>query len=83
MKRMSPDTGRRRARRRDAGADAEVMPLCVAGVFAAAAVAMATLVTPASLRFPATATAALAACDPPSVVHACPTTPVAGDERDE
>ena len=49
MKRYSPDAGRRRARRRDDGAAADVMPLCATGVFAAATLALATLTAPAAL----------------------------------
>jgi len=62
MKRLSPDAGRRRARRRDDGSAADVMPLCATGMFAAATLAIATLAAPASLR--SMTTTALDACHP-------------------
>ncbi|NCT71116.1 MAG: hypothetical protein GXC75_09230 [Xanthomonadaceae bacterium] len=64
MKRGSPDAGRRRARRRDDGTAAEVVPLCAASVFAAATLAMATLGAPDALRTMTGTVPKDAACHP-------------------
>lgn len=50
MKRVSPDAGRRRARRRDDGASLDVVPLYAASVFAVATLAFATWGAPDVLR---------------------------------
>jgi hypothetical protein len=62
MKRASPDAGRRRARRRERGAAADVAPLYATGVFAVATLALVTFAAPASLR----------AMAPTTSVDACP-----------
>jgi hypothetical protein len=50
MKRLSPDAGRRRTRRRHEGVAPEVVPLYAASVFAAATLAFATFVAPDAMR---------------------------------
>ncbi|MBD9478087.1 hypothetical protein [Pseudoxanthomonas sp. PXM02] len=70
MRRLSPDAGRRRARRRDDGAAADVVPLCATGVLAVATLAITTFVAPDSLRATVAATAT-EACQPHSTaLHA-------------
>jgi len=49
MKRWSPDAGRRRARRRDEGAVLDPLPLCAAGVVAAATMVLMPWVAPTPL----------------------------------
>jgi hypothetical protein len=68
MKRVSPDAGRRRARRRERGAAAAVAPLYATGVFAVATLALVTFAAPASLRATATTTS-VDACPPLAEAH--------------
>ena len=75
MKRCSPDAGRRRARRRDDGAAADVLPLCATGVFAVATLAIATFTAPATVR--GIATTPVEACTP----LATPVDPAHDDAR--
>ena len=72
MKRVSPDAGRRRARQREAGAAAEVAPLCAAGVLAAATMVFNAWAAPASWR--TMEQARMDACPPQvdAVVHGAP-----------